>query len=107
MLLGKNSQGNIMTHRYSRFDSILRHRQNGVLYVSVRISEDLVQPVTDLLRIERDLLIRDIQIMQIQKILGQPLSVGGVLRILHLALLVGDHTLLIGIDKQDPSRHQT
>jgi hypothetical protein len=30
-----------------------------------------------------------------------------VLRILHLALLVGDHTLLIGIDKQDPSRHQT
>ena len=92
-----------MSHGKGRLDSVFRHGQDLVLHVLIGIAEDLVEPVADLLAVDRDLVVGDRKLVQMQEVPVQPLAVGHPASIVGLALLVGADPLLLRVDQEDPS----
>ena len=103
MGLGEDGQRRVMPHGKSRLHGIFRHGKDLVLHILVGVAEHLVEPVADLLGVNRDLVIGDRKLVQMQQISVQPFPVGPPVGIVGLALLVGDDPLLLSVDQQDPA----
>ena len=91
-----------MSHGKSGLNSVFRHGENLVLDILVGVAEDFVKAVADLLRVDRNLVIGDGKLVQMQQIPVQPLPIGLPEGIVGLAFLVGDDPLLLCVDKEDP-----
>ena len=76
VLLGKGSDGRIHTHGSDLLDTTLRHAADALMVILIGITEGLLQTCALLSCIGHDLLVRDLQIMQLQQVGIQPLTVG-------------------------------
>ena len=103
MSLGEHGQRSVMSHGKGGLHSVFRHGKDLVLHILIGIAEHLVEPVADLLGVDRDLVIGDRKLVQMQQISVQPFPVGPPVGIVGLALLVGDDPLLLSVDQQDPA----
>ena len=102
MGLGEDGQRRVMPHGKSRLHGIFRHGKDLVLHILVGVAEHLVEPVADLLGMDRNLVIGNGKLVQMQQISVQPFPVGLPAGIVGLALLIGDDPLLPGVDQEDP-----
>ena len=107
MLLAEHRERNIMAHRRGLLDAVLCHREDHGLHVLVAVAEDLIETVTHLLRVRRDLPVRDLQILDVEEVPVEPLTVRLTCRIGLLALLVRDDALCLRVDEQHTARLKT
>ena len=101
MLLGQNSKRNIRTHGSRCFDFVHGHGEDLVLYVFECITENLIELVSHLLCVNRDLLVRDLEFRQVQEAHCKPLTIRVLLGIVLLALFVRYEASLFRIDQKD------
>ena len=107
MLLTEHGERNIVAHRRGLLDAVLGHREDHGLHVLVAVAEDLIEAVTHLLRVRRDLPVRDLQILDVEEVPVEPLTVRLTCRIGLLALLVRDDALCLRVDEQHTARLET
>ena len=70
-----------MSHGNRRLNAVFRHRQNVVSYILIGIAEHLVELIPQRLVVRRNLLVRNGELGQMQKVSVQPFAVGLVARI--------------------------
>ena len=104
MLLAEHRERDIVAHRCGLLDAVLGHREDHGLHVLVAVAEDLIETVTHLLRVRRDLPVRDLQILDVEEVPVEPLTVRLTCRIGLLALLVRDDALRLRVDEQHTAR---
>ncbi len=107
MLLGQHGQRDIMTHGSRILHAVHRHGADRAGHIVIGIAEHLVQAVTYGLRMLRNLLIGNRQLIQMQQLPIQPLTVGLTAGIKFLTLLIRDDALLLGIHQQHLARCET
>ena len=106
VLLGEDRKRNIVSHGCCRLDAIGRHRKNRVVDILVGIAEDLVESCSHFPAVLRNLLVRDLDIAEVQQVLVKPLAIRRSLCVVLLALLVRDDSLLLCVDQKDSARHE-
>ena len=104
VLLAQHGERNIVAHRRGLLDAVLRHREDHGLHVLIAVAENLIETVTHLLRVRRDLAVRDLQILDVEEVPVEPLTVRLTCRIGFLALLVRDDALRLRVDEQHTAR---
>ena len=104
VLLAEYRKRDIVAHRRGLLDAVLRHREDHGLHVLVAVAEDLIEAVTHLLRVRRDLPVRDLQVLDVKEVPVEPLTVRLTCRIGFLALLVRDDALRLRVDEQHTAR---
>ena len=104
VLLAEHRKRNIMAHRCGLLDAVLCHREDHGLHVLIAVAENLIEAVTHLLRVRRDLPIRDLQVLDVEEVPVEPLTVRLTCRIGFLALLVCDDALRLRVDEQHTAR---
>ena len=103
MLLGEHCQGRVVAHGKGRLHAVFRHGKDLVFDVLIGVAENFVQPVSHLLRVNRDLAVGDLKVRQMEEIAVQPFPVGASSGVVGLALLVGDDPLLFRVHQEDPA----
>ena len=100
MLRRKHGNGHVMSHGAGRLHPVLRHRQDLIFYILIAVAEDLVKLLAHFPRVDRDLLVRNGKLREMDQMSVQPFAVRMASRIIFLALLVGNDPLLLRIHKE-------
>ena len=98
---GQCRDGGIHTHGSDLLDAPLGHAADTVMIILIGITEGLLQACTLLPGVGGNLHIRDLDVMQLQKVGVQPFAVGFLMGIFLLDLLVGIDPAFLCIHQQD------
>ena len=107
MLVAHDCKRRVYSHRSGRFNSVLRHRKNHLVHIFVVPAERTVHYVALFLRVDRNFLVRNHKILQLQKVHVQPFAVRIKVYVLFFRLFVGNKTLLDCVNKKNFSGLKT
>ena len=106
VLSGQYRKRNIVSHRSGRLNAVFRHWKDRILDVLIGIAEYLIEAVSHLLAVYRDLLVRNRNVLESQQVAVQPLTVRLPVSIVLLAVVIGDDFLLLRVDQKNSSGRQ-